>query len=333
MLKRLCTFLFLVVTLLSTNIVYAQYKWDYGVTFGPSNYIGDVGSGGDAKKFTKNLNKFGNVQWNETKYNFGAYGRYRVHPKVAVRATFSNVRVTGDDKLAQSPGRKGRNLNFRNDLLETALTGEYYFYQSNDMSGGGRRGIKSGWGGSRSKRKDFSAYFSTGIAGLYTNPKADYNGSWVKLQPLQTEGVKYKKFVLAIPVGLGVVYTYNRVLKFGFELNYRQTFTDYLDDVSTVYKDPTTFSDPTALALSNRRAELTDPSLPDPENYGYQFNEITNTWVAQKRGDPKQDDTYMTATFTVGYTLKGKNSFYKPRYRYITSGKKRFKKRRGRAKF
>ncbi|MES2838127.1 MAG: DUF6089 family protein [Bacteroidota bacterium] len=329
MLKRVYSFLLLSLFVLISNVSLAQYRLDYGVTFGPSNYVGDVGSGGDAKKLTKNLNRFGNVQWNETKYSIGAYGRYKFHPKVAGRLNFGVVRVEGDDKFAQSEGRRARNLNFKNNLIESSFIGEYYFYQSNDNSYRSR-GV---WRSGGRARKDFSAYAFTGVAGLYSNPKADYNGSLVKLQPLQTEGVKYGKFVFAIPVGIGVQYTINRQWKFGFELNYRHTFNDYLDDVSGVYKDPTTFTDPTAAALSNRRGELTDENLPPAENYGVRYNATTKEYEPQKRGDPKQDDTFMTSTFTVGYTLKGKNSFYKARYKYITSGKKRFKKRRGRAKF
>lgn len=333
MIKRYSLFLSLAFLLLCVDSVFAQYKWDFGGSFGPSNYLGDVGSGGDAKKLGKtSYNRFGNVQWNETKFNLGGYARYRVHPKVSIRGSVTNVRIKGDDKFSSSVGRKARNLSFRNDLLETSITGEYYFYQTNDMSKAKRTGIKTGWGGA-GKRKDFSAYVFAGVAGVYTNPKAQYNGSWVKLQPLQTEGVKYSKFAIAIPMGVGVLYTVSRKWKFGFELNYRQTFSDYLDDVSAVYVDPKTLADPTAVALSNRRGELTDPSLPKVENYGYQYNDITKTWEAQKRGDAKQDDTYLTATFTVGYVLKGKNSFYKSKYGSVTKGKRKFKKRRGRAKF
>lgn len=331
--KKNSLFLCLAFLLLCSSSALAQFNWDFGVSLGPSNYLGDVGSGGDAKKLGKtSFNSFGNVQWNETKFNLGGYARYRVHPKVAIRGSVANIRIKGDDKFAASVGRKARNLSFRNDILETSITGEYYFYQSIDMSKSKRTGLKSGWGGG-GNRKDFSAYVFTGVAGIYTNPKAQYNGSWVKLQPLQTEGVKYSKFAVAVPMGVGVLYTVNRKWKFGFELNYRQTFSDYLDDVSTVYKDPTTFTNPTALALSNRRGELTDPALPKVENYGYQFDEKTKTWIAQRRGDSKQDDSYLTATFTVGLVLKGKNSFYKSKYGYVTKGKRKFKKRRGRAKF
>lgn len=293
----------------------AQYKWDFGVTIGPSNYLGDIGGKSkDARNFVYDM------QVKKTRYDLGGYARYKFHPDFSARASFQNVRITGDDALSTTPGRSGRNLSFRNDLLELAVVGEYYFYQMNDMS----KSKTSAWQGSKSnKRIDFKSYVFAGVAGFRHNPKAKYNGNWVALRPLQTEGVAYGKYSVSIPMGVGVVYTYDRKWKFGFEINYRQTFTDYLDDISTTYKDPASFSDPTAAALSNRRSESTNPNAAAPVFYE----------PGQKRGDPKNDDVYLSANFTIGYTLKGKNSFYKSKYGHVTKGKRKFKKRRGRAKF
>ncbi len=40
------------------------------------------------------------------------------------------------------------------------------------------------------------------------------------------------------------------------EGGFRKTFTDYIDDVSTVHVDPAAFTDPIAAALSDRGPEV-----------------------------------------------------------------------------
>src|SRR5687768_18195436 len=48
-----------------------------------------------------------------------------------------------------------------------------------------------------------------------------------------------------------------RAHRIGLEINWRYTNTDYLDDVSTVYKNPAELPSTTSAALSNRNPELT----------------------------------------------------------------------------
>lgn len=280
------------------------YKWEYGGHIFASNYLGDMGG----KEKTRR-DFVADIKLGQTRYDFGGYARMKINQNFSLKGVVSYIRVQGADNLSTNAGRVGRNLSFTNNIIEGALHGEYYFYQNNDMSRGSGLGKKK-------KGIDFKSYVFGGIAGFYNNPKTTYQGSKVKLRPLQTEGYKYKAIQLAIPIGAGFVYTINRQLKIGFEFDLRKTFTDYVDDVSTVYIAG-------APSVANRRNELTDPSLPHPDNY------ITG----EKRGDPKHKDFYMTAGITFGYALKGKNSFYKSKYSYITGVKRKFKKRRTRAKF
>jgi len=288
--------------------VFAQrklpYKWEYGGHIFASNYLGEMGG----KEKTRR-DFIADIKLGQTRYDFGAYARRKFNQDFSVKAQLAYIRIQGADALSTNPGRVGRNLSFFNNLIELGAHGEYYFYQNNDMSRGSGLGRKK-------KRIDFKSYIFGGLAGFYNNPKTMYQGSKVKLRPLQTEGKKYKAVQLAIPIGAGFVYTINRQLKIGFEFDLRKTFTDYVDDVSTVYVAG-------APAVANRRDEVTDPYLPHPDNYA----------AGQKRGDPKHKDFYMTTGVTVGYALKGKNSFYKAKYQYITGVKRKFKKRRTRAKF
>ena len=71
------------------------------------------------------------------------------------------------------------------------------------------------------------------------------------LQPLGTEGQQvsgkfpdrhypkpYKRTQLSIPMGAGINYKVNRQINLGYEIGWRKTFTDYLDDVSGRYANP-----------------------------------------------------------------------------------------------
>jgi len=58
--------------------------------------------------------------------------------------------------------------------------------------------------------------------------------------------ISYKEELFAhadeYPMGAGVKYFFSENLNVSFEVIHRKTFTDYIDDVSTTYVDPTLFS-------------------------------------------------------------------------------------------
>jgi hypothetical protein len=75
---------------------------------------------------------------------------------------------------------------------------------------------------------------------------AQYDGKWVELQPLGTEGQETTKYndkrrygltQVSIPIGMGYKTQLNEDWALGIEFGVRKTFTDYLDDVSTIYVD------------------------------------------------------------------------------------------------
>src|SRR5690606_39264510 len=53
---------------------------------------------------------------------------------------------------------------------------------------------------------------------------------------------EYSLWQLAVPMGLGVKWDIGRRLSLGVEYLYRLTFTDYLDNVSGKYVDPSIYS-------------------------------------------------------------------------------------------
>ncbi len=298
----------LIFVLCLTTASKAQWLWDYGFSLGVSNYLGDIGG----KEKTRR-DFISDMKMAKTRWNVGGFARYRVHPKISVKLALDYLRIEGDDKLSTNPGRNARNLNFRNDMFDLAVTGQVFFYEDNDL------------GNTYRYRNGFRAYFFAGIGGFYSNPKTIDGG--VNLRPLQTEGVRYSPIGINIPAGVGFYFTIHKKHRIGYELNYRTTFTDYLDDVSGNYADPSTQT-AEAAALGNRTGELDlDPKF--AKNYGYN-NELKE---GNKRGDKTHKDGYMTMSLSYSYVLRGKSSFYRGRYGHFFGKKRRGKVRKIRAKF
>jgi hypothetical protein len=173
-------------------------------------------------------------------------------------------------------------------------------------------------------RNGFRAYVFAGIGGFYSNPKTLYKGEVVALRPYQTEGVAYKSIVLNIPMGVGFYFTIDKSNRIGFEMNYRKTFTDYLDDISGKY--PSQPSDPYTQGLILRTTELDAQTIADSKGAS-----LSHNW-GEKRGESKYKDAYMTMSLSYSRVIRGKSSFYRSRNNSFFGGKKR-KMRKIRAKF
>jgi hypothetical protein len=283
----------------------AQYKWDVGAKLGAANYLGDIGGGkGTRKDFVLDM------KMPETRQMLGLFARYRMFPNISVQFGLDYMHIQGDDKLTANKERKDRNLNFQNNIYELNLMAQYYFYEINDL------------GHTYRYRNDFRAYAGIGVAGFHMNPKTLDGG--IPLQPLETENVKYSLYQFSIPAQLGFYFTVNKRYRIGWDLTWRTTFTDYLDDVHGKYVNPVTQT-PQAAALANRTNEL-NISQADKNNYGW-FEGKGN-----KRGDATHNDSYMSTSINFSYTLRGKSTFYKSSYGSVFKSHK-YKKRKFRAKF
>lgn len=286
----------------------AQWLWDYGINLGVSNYLGDIGG----KEKTRR-DFVADMKLAKTRWNVGGFARYKWKPKVSLKLALDYLRLEGDDKLSTNPARHYRNLNFRNDMFDLAFTGEYFFYENNDL------------GHTYRYKNGFRAYIFGGVGAFYSNPKADYNGQWVPLRPLHTEGVTYSPVGVNIPVGVGFYFTFNKKHRIGYEFNWRTTFTDYLDDISGNYpSDPSQSGNP---ALSLRTPELgAQAAQSDPGVY------YAHNW-GQKRGDKTHKDSYITMSLSYSYVIRGKSSFYRGRYGSFFGKKGHRKVRKIRSKF
>jgi hypothetical protein len=224
--------------------------WEIGTSVGLMTGITDVGG----KKGI--MPSFKSSQLNGSFY-VGAL--YQNLAGVRFEATWG--RIAGADS---NGSQKKRNLSFRTPIREVAIIGEFHplmlrYYDQ----------IPS-----------FSPYIALGMGWFSFNPQANLNGNWIDLQPLRTEGQgfpqkggdsrPYKLSQSNIITGLGVKYDFSRLLTARAELLFRYTFTDYLDDVSTTFVDPSWFDanlSPQAAALAKQlydRSVVKDPIFSGP---------------------------------------------------------------------
>lgn len=321
--------LFLLSVLLSFAAVSsAQYRWEVGVNAGVANYLGDIGGYQKTRRDGPVDMRFERTNW-----ALGAYGRFKVGKALSIHGGVMAARIAGADYLSTNPARAGRNLSFRNLLVEVAVRPELTIFYDNDVGG---RGYYN---------PDFRLYAFAGAALLYHNPQGSFDGKeWHDLAPLRTEGQTkaYSNFVFAIPAGIGLNFTHKKKHRFGWEFGWRTTFTDYLDDVSTNYADPSQMSELGASLANRTSVELINrinnqsgsvDDLMKPQDFELNWNgeNIHNPDAPTKRGDPTRNDSYLFTQFSYGYVIKGKSQFYKRKYSWIK--KKRKAGRKTRAKF
>ncbi len=254
--------------LLSAKLTFAQ-EWEVGTNIGMMGYIGDLNR--------NNPVKFTNVAANVNL-------RYAFTPFHGFKLSFTQGGVQAYDKDSKIAFERERNLSFKSNITELALNYEYYFFPFQPGSGKYR----------------YTFYSFVGIAGFRFEPLAEYNGITYKLRELGTEGqgtsfnksAKYDNMALAIPFGVGFKYNIIDNFNLGIELGYRNTFTDYLDDVSKVYADKDILTDNNGLIsalLSDRSGEI---------NNGVYTGEVFT-----ERGDASRRDFYMFTGVTISYTF------------------------------
>lgn len=224
---------------------------------GTSTYFGDLKDNGDYFDPKPNLNLGLQYFFNE---RFGA------------RAELGWFQIEGDDASEKESGKYKRNLSFISNNFELNVVGIVQAFPN---------GVKY------YQRNNFNIYGFAGIGLLYFNPKAELDGKRYALQPIKTEGVSYSRVTIVIPYGLGVKYKVNPFFNVCIEGGFRQTFTDYLDDVSDKYIDNSSFSDPIHAQLADRRTEI---GLPLKE-------------AGDARGNPNKNDSYFNLNLKVEFYL------------------------------
>ena len=246
---------------------------EFGIGLGGSHYFGDLNT---------------RASLNRPKMAATVFFRKNLGNYIAVRLGASFAQLGYSDKYNDFNKQMfSRNLSFNSKVWELSLQGDFNFFRF--MPG--------------EPDYSFTPYITFG-AGIFTyDPYAYLRDEKILLRPLNTEGQgstlypdrkPYSTMAISIPFGGGVKYAFNDRFNIGFEVLYRFTNTDYLDDVSTTYVDPAVFppnpdgSISNALLLSDRSYELGTPiGIP-----------------GRQRGNSKQKDHFVTAMFHVTFNLQ-----------------------------
>jgi hypothetical protein len=277
-------------------------KKDLLIGFGATQFTGDLGG----------RNRIGtdyslaDIDFPSTSFNFMLGYRYRFHPYFATTTSFNIGRVKGDDALTNEIVRESRNLHFRSILIEFSQRLDIILYANEKF---GARYNLPGHNGAKNHNEQI--YLFAGVGGCYFNPEAMMNNKWYKLDPLNTEGQgmdggarETLPFTVTVPMGIGLRMGLGRMWRIGIEASYVKTFSDYIDDVSTVYYNPQSLSSAEAQYFSN-------PSVSNVN------------WFApgQQRGD-KQKDAYYHLNMVVARNItykdyaKQRRSYKYPKGRY-----------------
>jgi hypothetical protein len=153
-------------------------------------------------------------------------------------------------------------------------------------------------------------YGVIGVGAFHFNPKTNYGGKMVELNPLRLEGQgmeeyadrkEYSKIAYEVPMGFGAKYYIKEKLYIGMEVLHRKTFTDYMDDVSTTYIDPNLFDK----YLTPQQAGIAK------QLHYRELSAQTRTPTGidgEQRGDPKQNDSFFSTLIKFGWRLNDWNS-------------------------
>jgi opacity protein-like surface antigen len=296
----LCLFSLLFQRSSGQSITAGDGKFEIGLGLGPSFFLGDLGGQkGVGKTFVKDVN------FPLTKFMKGIYLNYYPAEWLGLRLAANLGQLEAYDSIIDTKGRdeyerRKRNLSFRSKLTEAYAAVEIYptvmFEEYEGLEHKLRPYGLVGFG-----------YYHFNPKALYTHP--DGTQSWVELKPLRLEGQgmaeyagreEYSLHQTALLMGGGFKYYLKENMYLGFEILHRKTFTDYIDDVSTKYIDPSLFSS----YLSPSQASIAQQMM-------FREHLVTNTtrpFINQQRGDPTENDAFFSGILRFGWRLNGANS-------------------------
>lgn len=247
------------------------YEGEIGLSLGAAHYFGDLNN---------------RAAFNRPKIAIGAFYRKQVGDYIGVRFGFHYAQLGYSDVYSKNEFQKRRNLSFNTSIWEVALQGDFNFFRF--VPG--------------DPDYMFTPYITLGIGVFGYDPYAYLNNEKYFLRPLGTEGQgsalyperkPYGSTGFCFPLGMGIKYNMSSLVNVGFEVAYRFTGTDYLDDVSTTYAGPAAFP-PDANGNPTVASILQDRSYETGTPIGV---------AGRQRGFSSQKDAYIFAEFTVSFNL------------------------------
>lgn len=239
-----------------------------GLSAGAANYNGDL---------TENIRS----SIKQSHPYFGVQAILDLDQVFSLQLQYVKTKVSGNDALASSPLLRARNLNFESNINEISLVGQMRILNL-----------------FREEPLKFSPYLQLGLAHFSFNPRTEYGGVMVDLQPLGTEGQgmsfypdRYHLNSTAFISGFGARYQHNANFSLSLEFNFRLLSTDYLDDASgdyVSYEELNQFRGRTSAELGNKIRAAT----------------------GRQRANPKSNDSYQSLSLGIQYHF-GKNPYFR----------------------
>tara|TARA_A100001388_G_C28758136_1_gene496141 strand:+ start:425 stop:1264 length:840 start_codon:yes stop_codon:yes gene_type:complete len=263
---------------IASNICSGQFKATHEIGFqsGLMYYLGDLNKCKDC---------FQGGHFSESSPFISINYKENVDKRISYRANILMGQIKGDDRVENRDSiSRERGLHFKSKLYEISGKIEFNFLPfelGNPMY-------------------KWTPFLFSGLSMFYFNPQAEnYNGEWVDLQPLSTEGQettsfperqRYRLSQFAIPIGGGLKFSLSKFSNFIIEYSARKTFTDYLDDVSKTYPGENVLRP----EFGNESVYMSDPT--------------GNFKAGDQRGNSERNDWYSYIGITVSFKINNNNS-------------------------
>ena len=202
----LCTALLL--SLVTTS--FAQKGWEAGGWLGVRYYFGDLNT---------------SFALSRPGLTAGVAARYNFNQRVCIKFSGNYGTVSADDAESSNPYELARNLNFESVLADGTVQMEFNFFPYEHGS----------------KDNFYTPYLFGGLTAFYYNPITEYEGEFVELRALGTEGQfkgeEYYSVSGALAYGAGfkidlsesTVKLYMRNNKHTYNLPTYSTKSDYVE--------------------------------------------------------------------------------------------------------
>lgn len=217
------------------------------------------------------------IPFAQAQLQYGGVVRFNYDNRWTFRFDYSRATVKADD---QTIGwRPERGLNFTTIINDFSLMAEFNFLEY--YTGNPKRNV--------------SLYIFAGVSVFQYTPFAEYGGTRVNLRDYPTEAApadakwyetlfgRTSSIGVSIPFGFGVKFSLSKHIAATVEWNIHKTFTDYLDDVGTVYPEISA----TFTAEDGQTYNLSDPTgsyIPGQQRGNASFNDwfgmarVSLTW-------------------------------------------------------
>jgi hypothetical protein len=266
-----------------------SFSYELTAGFGVMNCITDIGGSNSDKTYYIN-----EIRLKNTKPCFSISGAAMYQNLIGVRlegmwgaVQSADADIDIDGASVNVKSKYERNLSFRSKISEVSLLVEFHplllFVDTKDPP-------------------LWSPYIIAGVGMFSFNPQTLLRNTYIDLAPLRTEGEGFLEYKdckpystsqFNIPVGVGLRYEASDAVNLRLEFNHRILFTDYLDDAhSAGFVNAEVFG---------KYLDITNAA-----NAKQLYNRSLDGQIPARRGNPKNNDVYMSIAFKVGLVLRRK---------------------------